>query len=228
MKQPLALLLGFSALLWGCAAPQNTSLPSTAGPRQGPRTTEAAQPATSSSGGAGFDYFLLNLSWSPEFCFSHRSDPQCAAHPGFVLHGLWPENRDGTYPENCGSAPLPDPLAAGAYPDARLARHEWQAHGTCSGMDASTYFHTAQRAFQSVHIPPALQTGGAPTTMSADQIIGLFTDSNPGMPRESLALSCHNGYLSAVEVCVDKKLHAMACGAGVRSCNAARLKVTPQ
>src|SRR3974390_1701145 len=43
-----------------------------------------------------FDYYLLNLSWSPEFCHSHPSAAECAEHATFVLHGLWPQNFDGS------------------------------------------------------------------------------------------------------------------------------------
>lgn len=35
-----------------------------------------------------FDYYLLTLSWSPEFCLTHPSAAECSAHPGFILHGL--------------------------------------------------------------------------------------------------------------------------------------------
>ncbi len=48
-----------------------------------------------------FDFYLLNLSWSPEFCAIQGTSPQCAAHPGFVVHGLWPQNYDGSYPVFC-------------------------------------------------------------------------------------------------------------------------------
>src|SRR5437763_15696110 len=85
---------------------------------------------------AQFDFYLLNLSWSPEFCHSHPSAAECAMHSTFVLHGLWPQNRDGSYPQNCSSAPGPaDPSQySELYPDPSLLRHEWAKHGTCSGL----------------------------------------------------------------------------------------------
>ena len=83
---------------------------------------------------SGFDYYLLNLSWSPEFCHSHPNAAECGTHAAFVLHGLWPQKNDGFYPENCSSEPGPtDPATyKDIYPDEGLLRHEWQAHGTCS------------------------------------------------------------------------------------------------
>ena len=56
-----------------------------------------------------YDYFLLSLSWSPSYCLIHQEDRiQCSRGFGFVLHGLWPQNADGGYPENCApDAALP-------------------------------------------------------------------------------------------------------------------------
>ena len=176
--------------------------------------------------GSGFDYYLLNLSWSPEFCYSHPSAAECAAHDAFVLHGLWPENNDGTYPENCSSAPGPaNPGQYGdLYPDQGLLEHEWHTHGTCSGLSADAFFATARTAYQSVKIPPALANLKAQTSMTPDDILELFTESNPKIPRASLVLSCGHNFLTAVEVCLDKGLHAVACS-GVRSCRANAVRI---
>jgi ribonuclease T2 len=54
-----------------------------------------------------FDFYLMNLSWSPEFCSIQGTSPECAAHPGFILHGLWTQNNDGTYPVFCSEEPAP-------------------------------------------------------------------------------------------------------------------------
>jgi len=40
-----------------------------------------------------FDYYVMSLSWSPTFCETHQTNPQCDKHFGFVLHGLWPTER---------------------------------------------------------------------------------------------------------------------------------------
>jgi ribonuclease T2 len=194
-------------------------------PSSAPESSQPSQSVLQVAGGA-FDYYLLNLSWSPEFCFSHSSAPECAAHDAFVLHGLWPENNDGTYPENCSNAPGPaDPTQYNdLYPDPGLLEHEWQAHGTCSGLSADAFFQTARAAYRSVTIPPTLADLKAQTSMPPGEILGLFTDSDPRIPRSSLALSCGHNYLTAVEVCLDKSLHPTPC-AGVRSCRASLVRI---
>jgi ribonuclease T2 len=102
-----------------------------------------------------FDYYLLTLSWSPEFCYGHPETPECHSHHGFAVHGLWPQYADGDYPENCSTAPgLSNPAEmADIMSNAGLVGHEWSAHGTCSGLDAESYFKLMRQAFSSVRIP---------------------------------------------------------------------------
>jgi ribonuclease T2 len=175
-----------------------------------------------------FDYYLLNLSWSPEFCFSHRDAPECAQHLTFTLHGLWPENKDGSFPQNCSNAPGPsDPSQySDIYPDPGLVEHEWRTHGTCSGLTPDAYFATARTAFRTITLPVALTTITQQTSMPPAQIIGLFTTANPDIPQRSFALSCGNNYLTAVEVCLDKSLHPTVCGQ-IRSCRANSVRIPP-
>jgi len=215
----LALLLPLA----GCG-PHSQNPPS--GAATSATAQGAASPNTASS--ASFDFYLLNLSWSPEFCFSHPSAAECASHPAFVLHGMWPQNNDGTYPENCSNAPGPsDPdQYKDIYADQGLLAHEWRAHGTCSGLGADAFFSAARTAYRSVAIPPTLTGLTSQTSLPPDQILDLFTVSNPAIPRSSLALSCGHNYLTAVEVCLDKSLHPIACSA-VRSCRANTVRIPP-
>jgi hypothetical protein len=80
------------------------------GQRRGGRAQANAAPGV-------FDFYLLTLSWSPEYCVTHQGAAECTAHPAFVLHGLWPQNNDGTYPEDCSNAPGP------ANPGIAVQRH---------------------------------------------------------------------------------------------------------
>lgn len=219
MKPPahmifLATLLTFAACK--SSAPSTSSSPTSTSQR-------ASLPI-----GSGFDYYLLNLSWSPEFCHSHPDAPECASHSTFVLHGLWPQNYDGTYPENCSSAPGPsDPSAyKDIYPDQGLLQHEWRTHGTCSGLSPDAFLSTARAAYKTVSVPQKLQTLTQQTSMSPNQIMNLFMVENPRIPRESLAVSCGNNYLTAVELCLDKSLKPVQCGP-IRPCRAVVVRIPP-
>ena len=223
MKQRIiAISMALLVPIAGCkSGPQSASGTAAGGPADA--TSQVSQMVDS---GSGFDFYLLNLSWSPEFCYAHPSANECAAHATFVLHGLWPQNREGPYPENCSSAPGPaDPTQyKDIYPDAGLLEHEWQTHGTCSGLSADAFFQTARSAFKAVTIPPTLNTLRSELSLAPDQIVDLFTASNPAIPRSSLAVSCGHNYLTAIEVCLDKRLHPVACGA-VRSCRANTVRI---
>lgn len=213
----LPALLVFLA---GCngPAPQNAS------PAPARERTLPAQPTASQS----FDFFLLNLSWSPEFCYSHPTAPECSRHAAFVLHGLWPQNQNGTYPQDCSNAPGPanPEQYSDIYPDQSLLEHEWRTHGTCSGLAPDDFFRAARAAFQSVKIPAQLAQLQTQISLAPDQILSLVQQSNPGLPATSLALSCGNNFLTAVEVCLDKQLHPIACGP-IRSCRARTVRIPP-
>jgi ribonuclease T2 len=221
MKQAiLPLFLSLLVLLFACKANPPASTP-------GP-SASSEPPSSHLAQGSGFDYYLLNLSWSPEFCYSHPNAAECASHSTFVLHGLWPQNTDGTYPEKCSNAPGPaDPSAfSDIYPDQGLLEHEWSTHGACSGLNANDFFTTARTTYRSIKIPPALAGLTAQTSMPPDEIVTLFTRSNPSIPRDSVAISCGHNFLTAVEICLDKALHPIACGP-IRSCRANTVRIPP-
>ena len=173
-----------------------------------------------------FDFYLLNLSWSPEFCATHASSAECGHGLGFVVHGLWPQDSNGNYPEDCSDAPGPTNPASytDIIPTVSLIAHEWQTHGTCSGLGADTYFADIRKAFQAVKIPAGV---GSASSVTPDQFLATFQSANSSYPAGSIALSCGNNRLTAVEVCLTKDLQPEACQ-GVRSCRANVIQITPQ
>lgn len=177
-----------------------------------------------------FDFYVLNLSWSPEFCTTHPENPQCAARPGFIVHGLWPQNNDGTYPENCVGMPTPPNAAAylDLMPDVNLIDHEWKAHGTCSGMNPEEYFTAVRSAFRELEIPDAFSVSHEPpASITPNALLAELSRANPTFPPSSFALTCGNNYLTAVEACFDKGLRPQPCQ-HVHTCGATRIKITPR
>ena len=112
-----------------------------------------------------FDFYVLALSWSPSFCEKQKparraKDPQCSGRPfSFVVHGLWPQFEQG-YPSYC-QVPAPRleralvDKALDLMPSRGLIYHEWNRHGTCTGLSAQAYFATVRKARAVVTIPPA-------------------------------------------------------------------------
>ena len=177
-----------------------------------------------------FDYYLLTLSWSPEFCHSpsHADKPECeSGHNGFVVHGLWPQYAQG-YPEHCSHAPgLANPgEMADIMPDAGLVTHEWSTHGTCSGLDAESYFKLLRQAFASVRIPARLAAPHEMFSVPPQEVKNEFVKANPNLSTDNFTVSCGNNYLTAVSLCMTKNLKPTACQ-NLRDCRANVIRVTP-
>jgi ribonuclease T2 len=175
-----------------------------------------------------FDYYLLVLSWSPTHCsgdagHGRSSDLQCrSGRPfGFVLHGFWPQDERG-YPENCSSSEprrVGDDLLSSMMkisPSADLIQHEWQKHGTCSGLSQRDYFATAERAFRSISVPSTYVRPNGDVRTKPDDVREAFLSVNPALSRASIAATCSRNELAELWVCLDKGLAPRACSNDVR------------
>lgn len=180
-----------------------------------------------------FDYYVVSLSWSPSYCAVHADEPQqCGKGYGFVLHGLWPQYRNGSWPQHCSTTREPDEDTVTRMlpimPSRRLIEHEWDTHGSCSGLGPKDYFALAEDAFSRVTIPSALKTPAAPPSLSADEVARAFEDVNPGLEDNMISIQCKDGgTLEEVRICVDKdNLSVKSCGGRVRNaCRAGKLTI---
>jgi ribonuclease T2 len=170
-----------------------------------------------------FDYYLLALSWSPAYCLAHRDDPrakaECSRRRGFVVHGLWPQNEDGTWPEHCRPVPpVPPELAAheaAIMPNDFMVRHEWEKHGSCTDFTAQAYFDALDRAFARLRLPTALVEPREPFPLPLAEAKRLFMAANPGLGGDMFAMRCtHGGEVDEVRLCLDKGFQYRPCGRG--------------
>jgi ribonuclease T2 len=178
-----------------------------------------------------FDYYVLSLSWSPTYCAGEkdrgsgrRPDPQCSGRPfAFIVHGLWPQYVKG-FPAYC-QVPAPRigrDMVDGMLdlmPSRHLIYHEWDRHGTCSGLSAQSYFATLRKARAAVTIPEAFRDPAAPLTVTPGDVVAAFVKANPGLSAGDMAVSCGKARLREVRLCLGKNLsfHDCAAVAG-RSC----------
>src|SRR5450755_338052 len=175
-----------------------------------------------------FDFYVLTLSWAPEFCHGHSDSPECeSGHYGFIVHGLWPQFTHG-YPETCSDSPgLANPSEMlDIMPDERLIQHEWTTHGTCSGLSAEEYFKLLRRAYGSIKIPAQLAAPSESFSIPPAALKEKFLEVNPRLSRDNIAVSCGNNYLTGVYVCLTKNLEPTSCGE-LRDCHANVIKVPP-
>ncbi len=184
-----------------------------------------------------FDYYLLSLSWSPQYCSEmgdDPSDPQCAAgrHFGFVVHGLWPENENGVNPRTCKPAAPLDPSTGKSVldlmPSPQLVTHEWSTHGTCSGLSPADFFKLTRAATLKMKIPAKYQGSKAALVVPVKEFRQAVIDANPGLKGENFALYCDDRFLREVRVCLDKSLNFRSCGQRVKdSCGLAKMVLQP-
>jgi len=176
-----------------------------------------------------FDYYLLSMSWSPEYCYNHRGAPECQRHLGLVVHGLWPQYKGAPRgPEECGNqAGLANPNSMlDIMPSVGLVQHEWTTHGTCSGLSANDYFALLRNTFTHFHVPYQLQEPRRQTIIRATGLKRAIEEANPGLNDSEIVLTCTEPYLKEVELCVNKDGKPQPC-ANVRECRAHSLRIPP-
>lgn len=182
-----------------------------------------------------FDYYLLALSWSPEYCASRngaRDKLQCVERQyGFVTHGLWPQFEKG-YPSRCPtSLSVSRATVAGMLdimPSPALVRHEWTAHGACSGLTPADYYATVRRFYSAVRIPREFQQPAAPVLIEPAALKKRFLEANPALAPASLAVVCSGRNLREVRVCFTREGKPRPCGRDVRDqCTAEKVLLRP-
>jgi ribonuclease T2 len=185
-----------------------------------------------------FDFYVLSLSWSPSFCKDseergRESNEQCRGRPySFVVHGLWPQYERG-FPRDC-QVPAPrlnrDTMTSmlDLMPAPRLVYHEWDQHGTCSGLEAAAYFDLVRRAREAVKIPEPYAAPKTTLTVAPDDVEDAFVKANPGLSRTGVAVTCGSTRLSEVRICLGKDLKFRDCGEiDRRTCKRDKLLMPP-
>ena len=168
-----------------------------------------------------FDFYLLNVVPAAEFCDIKDVGPGCVApQKPWVLHGLWPQRIDGTYPAFCQPerpGPAHPERNEDLTPDLALLGHEWQKHGTCTTLSAKAFFAAERKAFRRFSVPLVYVQQRFEVRMKPAAILAEFARANPAAPAGSLILWCSEGRLTSVSECVGQDLKPVACQ-GLKSC----------
>jgi len=177
------------------------------------------------------------LSYAPDFCAEPQGqkDPrECGAgrHVGFVVHGLWPQGETSRGPEDCGPArPVSQAIKQVMLkyiPTESLIQHEWEAHGTCSGLPVDQYFAAVRKARDSVTIPADLNQPSSQLQVSPAEVESKLASANPSFPKTAFRTSCyHDNDLQELRICLNKDLSPRACGPSAGECNASTVTLLP-
>ncbi|WP_240453758.1 ribonuclease T2 [Chachezhania antarctica] len=184
-----------------------------------------------------FDYYVLSLSWSPNWCAqvgdAHGSE-QCDKDRdfGWTLHGLWPQYDNG-WPDYCKTTEHPPSQAmtlgmADIMGTAGLAWHQWEKHGTCSGLSAGDYFALSRQAYEAVNRPAMLRQLDKPVTLPASVVEEAFLEANPGWNADMLTITCKESAIAEARLCLTRDLDPRPCtGRTLRDCTATDALLTP-
>jgi ribonuclease T2 len=166
-----------------------------------------------------FDFYVMALSWSPDYCATKGDPQQCGRQLGFVLHGLWPQYEKG-WPANCTSEAF-DPKMQKQFPDlypsSKLFTHEWEKHGTCAGLTQVKFHQLASDLKTSVAVPAAYNQPTKPLRTTVAELKQAFVKANAGMTEAAVAPTCSGSgrFLQEVMVCLSKDGKPRDCSAEV-------------
>ncbi|MCV2889666.1 ribonuclease T2 [Ruegeria aquimaris] len=175
-----------------------------------------------------FDYYVLSLSWSPNWCETTgdaRGEDQCSPRHdhGWILHGLWPQYQYG-WPSYCRTAEAPPSRQmtaemADIQGSSGLAWHQWKKHGTCTGLSAQNYFDLSREAYDSVVRPEVFRRLDRTVQLPARVVEEAFLKANPNLERDMLTVTCSGRYIAEVRICLSNSLKPVPCGRDVvRDC----------
>lgn len=173
-----------------------------------------------------FDYYVMALSWSPGWCRAEgdaRNAPQCDQPLGWVLHGLWPQYERG-WPSHCQTTarnPSRSDTAAQAdlFGSSGSAWHQWNKHGRCSGLSSRDYYRLSREAYDSVTRPDVFRQLRDPVRLPASVVEEAFLRDNPHLSANGVTITCRDGAIREVRICLTRDLEPRRCGADVsRDC----------
>lgn len=175
-----------------------------------------------------FDYYVLSLSWSPNWCAlegDRRNSRQCAPDKdfGWVLHGLWPQYEQG-WPSFCATSARNPRRSetrqeADIYGTSGSAWHQWNKHGRCTGMTSEDYYALARDAYARVERPEIFRKLKERVRVPAEVVEEAFLEANPHLSDDEMAVTCKDGHIQEIRICLTKWLEPRRCGDDViRDC----------
>jgi len=187
-----------------------------------------ALPLRAQDRAGAFDYYVLSLSWVPNWCAiegAARDAPDCApgAGVGWGLHGLWPQYERG-WPDYCPTTHRNPSRAetaaqAGLFGSSGSAWHQWNKHGRCSGLSAQDYYAMSQESYDRIARPPVFRRLSDPVRLPAAVVEAAFLRDNPQLEADMITITCRAGRIQEARICLTRDLEPRRCGADViRDC----------
>jgi len=210
-------------------------------------------------GGKGsddFDYYVFTQQWPVSNCLTASSHDQCeipANVSGWLIHGLWPTNYQGSYPSYCDDdyefndaeiSSIWGLLAkywTNLYHDSAVDsfwEHEWDKHGTCAytAHDVSSEFDYFNMTLGFHFRYPVgqwlLDAGIAPNNtkiQNADVMRNVISDKvgKQTIFQCTYDQDTNEHIVNQIEICLDRSFNPIDCEHGVQNCSSDRDTVYP-
>ena len=196
-----------------------------------------ASPGMAQDQAGVFDYYVLSLSWSANWCALEgdaRNSPQCDASEdfGWILHGLWPQYERG-YPADCPTtrrAPSRSDTdeMADVMGTSGLAWHQWRKHGVCTGLSSDAYYALSREAYAKVTRPAVFRQLDRDITLPASVVEEAFLAANEDLSADQITITCKSGYIQEARICMTRDLTFRTCGDDViRDCTMTDAQFSP-
>jgi len=171
-----------------------------------------------------FEIYILAQFWPAELCTTESHTQDCENpinywKSDFTIHGLWPNNQDGSYPSKCDPVPfnqtvvddiigfdtmitywpnLSDDSSESESKYTSFWEHEWSKHGTCSGLSQEEWMTGAIKLAKS--FTPRFVKRNIGKTVNKNEFMKAFGANNMIIPL------CNGGKsLTGIESCWSAK-----------------------
>ena len=186
---------------------------------------------------------MLVLQYAPALC----DDQSCIITPNstaWSIHGLWPENNDGSYPSDCTTekfnpsaiAPVESEMNDHWFsisgPNAVFWAHEYEKHGVCAEdvlPKELAFFNATLNLRTQFDITPALAASGITPSATKSFTRKDFDAATLSAFGYNVLPACDKaGHLTGAVVCISKDLRAQSCGTVTYgTCTASSLFLIP-
>lgn len=196
-----------------------------------------ASPVAAQDKAGEFDYYVMALSWSANWCALEgdaRQSPQCedTTENGWILHGLWPQYERG-YPTYCRTQfRQPSRTQTSDMADimgtSGLAWYQWKKHGVCTGISSADYYALSRAAYSRVTRPDVFRKLTKSVTLPASLIEQAFVKENDDLSPDGVTVTCKSGYIQEARICLTRDLEFRTCGPDViRDCSLTSAQFDP-
>jgi ribonuclease T2 len=109
-----------------------------------------------------------------------------------------------------------------------LAWHQWQKHGSCTGLSAAEYYALSRKAYARVIRPGVFRRLTKSVKLPASVVEAAFLKANPDMEPDGVTITCKDRHIQEVRICLSRTLTPVPCGSDVvRDCKMNRAVFTP-